>query len=373
VRFLPAALARAIEDGGRELTVLALRLAAMGDVLRALPPVRLLRRALPHAHLRWIVDDRWSRVLAGHPDLDGLVVVPRRSLRENARSPASWGRLPKTLEGLYADLRSPRADLLVDFHGNLRSGWIGTMSGAPVRLGHAGHQQKEANRWFTTHRVDAGPRRVSRIERNLDLVRALGIAADGPLPDCGLTLPVDGASVVERVRSEIGDRWAVISPGASARQAHKKPPPGALAAAIEPLVSAGVTPVVQWGPGEEEDAARVVRESGGRAVLAPPTDLAELAALLAAARSFVGGDSGPLHLACAVGCPVVGVYGPTDPVVNAPWGVPHRVVAPRGRDYTGIKRIDRRRGFDGLDRNDVADAVRSLLREISRLEAGGSA
>jgi hypothetical protein len=74
-----------------------------------------------------------------------------------------------------------------------------------------------------------------------------------------------------------------------------------------------------------------------------------------------------------VGCPVVGIYGPTDPVVNGPWGVDFRAVAPRGRHYAGIKRLDRRHGFDGLEANDVADAVRSLLAGIDRREADGTA
>jgi len=359
VRSLPWPLVAALQDGGRGLRLFVLRLAALGDVLRTIPPVRLLRRALPHADIRWIVDDRWSRVLAGHADLDGMVVVPRARLREQARSPAGWGRLLRTVGQLRSELLDQRADVLVDFHGNLRSGWIGRMSGAPVRIGHGGHQQKEA-----------GPRRTSRVERNLDLVRFLG-APDHPLPSAGLTLAADGTDILDRVRTEVGDRWAVLSPGASRKQQRKKPPPGALAAACEPLVAAGIAPVVLWGPGEEQDAARVLAAAQGRAVLAPPTDLAQLAAVLARSRVFVGGDSGPLHLACAVGCPVVGLYGPTDPVVNGPWGVDFRVVTPRGRQYSGIKRLDRRSGFDGLETKDVADAVRDLLSRRGGADGAG--
>ena len=77
-----------------------------------------------------------------------------------------------------------------------------------------------------------------------------------------------------------------------------------------------------------------------------------------------GGDTGPLHMACAVGCPVIGIYGPTDPVVNGPWGVPHRTLAPPRRRYTGIKRVDRRFGFDGLSDDTVVEAVDALLNEI---------
>jgi ADP-heptose:LPS heptosyltransferase len=118
---------------------------------------------------------------------------------------------------------------------------------------------------------------------------------------------------------------------------------------------------VVWGPGEEADAAAVVRAAEGSAVLAPATDLAVLAALLSGARLFVGGDSGPLHLACAAGSPVLAIYGPTDPEVNRPWGVPYRVVHPAGASYRGVKRHDRGIGFANVRSDDVERGVDALL------------
>ncbi|HKQ61115.1 MAG TPA: glycosyltransferase family 9 protein, partial [Candidatus Polarisedimenticolaceae bacterium] len=127
----------------------------------------------------------------------------------------------------------------------------------------------------------------------------------------------------------------------------------------------GWAPLVVHGPGEIDDARAVVEASEGAARLAPPTDLAQLAALIERAALFVGGDSGPLHLACAVGCPVLGIYGPTDPLVNRPWGVPFRTVAAAGRVYRGIKRVDRAGGFDGLDAAQVVGALDALLDELT--------
>ncbi len=252
--------------------------------------------------------------------------------------------------------------MLLDFHGNLRSGLTARLAGTPIRLGYDGHQQKEGNRRFTTHRVPAGSRRTPRLERNLDLVRALGVTEE-PLVGCDLPLADKGHDSATDIRRRIlGDRpYAILSPGASARQASKKPPPDLLVAAGRALAEARIVPLVVWGPGEEADAGAVVDRASGDALLAPATDLAELAALLRDARIFVGGDSGPLHLACAVGCPVVGIYGPTDPQVNQPWGVPFRTVFPDGREYTGIKSRDRRRGFEGLEPGQVAAALTDLL------------
>lgn len=352
---------------GRGLTVAVIRLGAMGDILRTLPPVRLLRRALPEARIHWVLDEHWSVLLDGHPDLDGLVTLPRKSWDGIPRGPAGWPRLAGALREARRRLRAPRAHLALDFHGNLRSGIACRLTGAPVRVGYEGHQQKEGNRWFTTHRVASGERRVPRVERNLDLIRFLGVE-DRPLPGGGLALVRRGEPGVERALEKAGlsaGRYAVVSPGASAAQSYKKPPPELLAAACHELGAGGLTCLVVHGPGEENDARRTVEAAGECSRLAPPTDLPTLAALLHRATLFVGGDSGPLHLACAVGCPVLGLYGPTDPEVNRPWGVPHRVVFPPGRVYTGIKRTDRAAGgFDGLDPARVRAAASDLLGGI---------
>jgi ADP-heptose:LPS heptosyltransferase len=307
------------------------------------------------------MDEPWRVVLRDHPDIDEIVALPRIGSEGAPRTALAWVRRWRE------ELRATGAELVLDFHGNLRSGVAGWLSSAPVRLGHGGHQQKEGNRLFTTHRVAAGPRRVSRVARNLALVRALGIDCDF-VPDAGLVLD-DGST--ERARAIVGESvgpetpYAVLSPGASRRQAYKRPPVRLLAEAVTALGRRGIATLVVHGPGEEADARRVVEAAARDSRLAPPTDLRVLAALLGGARAFVGGDSGPLHLACATGCPVVGVYGPTDPVVNAPWGVPHRTVCPAGVTYSGIKRRDRRLGrFDAIPPGVVASAVGELIDEL---------
>lgn len=361
-------MTEALRREGAGLTCLIVRLGALGDVLRTLPAVRRVRRALPRARLFWVVDDRWSALLEAHPDLDGLLALPRAEWNAMLGEPSRWLRLVGSIRRWRDRVRAVRPDLVLDFHGNLRSGVVGRLSGAAVRLGYSGHQQKELNRLWTTHRVASGARRVSRVERNLELVRALGIEP-GPLPAVELPLAAAGARPAGRLLAELGlDRrpFAVVNPGASRAQAHKKPPGGLLAAAARRLSARGVVPLVVWGPGEEQDAAAVVAAGGASeaaARLAPRTDLATLCALLARARMFVGGDSGPLHMACAAGCPVLGIYGPTDPEVNRPWGVPCRAVHPPGRRYSGIKRRDRLRNFEGLSIDVVESAVDDLLRE----------
>jgi heptosyltransferase-1 len=364
VRPLPPSVTEPLAARGRDLTLLVIRLGAMGDIVRTLPAVRALRAHLPQAALVWVCDARWEQLLRHHPDLDGTVPLPRRDWEAWSRSPRGWPVLARDLARWTSALRSLSPHIALDFQGNARSGVVGRLSGAPVRLGYAGHQQKEGNRLLTTHRVHPGPRRTSRMDRNLALVAALGVPPPARL-DAGL--PHSAAREAEAgalARHALGSDgpYAVLGPGASPRQAYKKPPPTLLAAAARAAAAAGVAPLVVFGPGEEDDAARVGALSGGTARLAPPTDLPLLQALLRGARLFVGGDSGPLHLACAVGCPVVGIYGPTDPAVNAPWGVPHQVVSPPGRVYRGVKRLDRESGgFAGIEPVQAAEAVSRLL------------
>ena len=369
VNSLPPWLLEALQDGGSELEILAVRMGAMGDILRTLPAVRLVRAALPEAGIVWVCDASWAPLLQGHPDLDGVVPFPRKRLDALRRTPLGWPRLLAELASFRRDLRRRGPALALDFHGNLRSGLAAFLSGARVRLGYEGTQQKEGNRWLATHRVPGGPERTPRISRNLALVAALGIPTE-PLPDSGLPVTIDAVRAArELVRQVTGaDRpYAILSPGASRRQAYKKPPPMLLAAAADAVHEHGIAPLVVYGPGEEADALRVAEASRGRALPAPPTELPLLAALLRRARMFVGGDSGPMHMACGVGCPVVAIYGPTDPVVNGPWGVPSASVVPPDRTYTGIPRIDRTNaGFAGITPEAVQAAVREVLSASRR-------
>jgi len=360
---LPATVARSLGVRGRGATVLVVRLGALGDVVRTVPAVRLLARHWPEARFLWAVDTAWRTVLDGHPDLAGLVEIPRRAWGRALRQPAAWPGLARSIAERCRALADLAPALVVDFHGDLRSGLIGRLSRAPLRVGFEGHQQREGNRLFSTYRVPSVDRRTPRMERNLSLVRALGIACE-PLPPADLPLAGRGrdeaAAALGALAPGRAEAYAVVAPGASRRQAYKKPPPEVLAAACEAIGRADATALVVWGPGEEADARRVVGLAPRATCLAPPTSLPALAALLERARLFVGGDSGPLHLACAVGCPVVGIYGPTDPRVNQPWAVPHRVVYPRDRVYSGRRSVDRPAGFAGLETADVVRAVADL-------------
>ncbi|NIM00303.1 MAG: hypothetical protein GTN89_05205 [Acidobacteria bacterium] len=361
---LPPRFREALEGDGEGLRVLIIRLGAMGDILRTIPAVRLLRRELPAVKLGWVLNSSWEILLREHPDVNVTLPLPRKEWDAALVSPMRWPRLLAGVSRFRRTVAGFGADLVLDFHANLRSGWIGRWSGAEVRLGYAGHQQKEGNHWFTTHRVPSGDRRTPRLERNLDLVAALGVPRE-PVPDAGLALPSSGREEAARILRDLPHRFALLSPSVSAKQAGKKPPAELLAAAVDRLHEQGLPTLVVWGPGEEDDAREVLDTARTPAGLAPPTTLPVLAALTERASVFMSGDTGPMHLACALSCPVLAFYGPTDPVVNQPWNVPFRAVYPPERLYTGIKKIDRRRGFEGLTADRVCRAVDELLDECS--------
>jgi ADP-heptose:LPS heptosyltransferase len=183
---------------------------------------------------------------------------------------------------------------------------------------------------FTNEWVRPHGRRVNRVERNLLLAEAVGArgdAIDVILPE----RPGEGRAAEEMLLglNPKGAPVVVLSPGTSLRQWSKRWPAehfARLAALLAP--SLGVVPLVAWGPGEEALARAVVSGSGGRAVAAPPTSLRLLAAILRRSALFVGADTGPMHLAWGVGCPVLALFGPTDPRLNAPLGSAHVVLRP---------------------------------------------
>jgi ADP-heptose:LPS heptosyltransferase len=307
--------------------VLAIRLGAVGDVVRTLPAVSALRAAYPGAHLAWLVEPGAASVLRGQPWLDEVIVFPRDRLRECLVR----GRARPLARGAGAFVRSLRArrfDLVLDFHAILKSGILARLSGAPRRVGYARPFAREGAAWFATDRARLAPARMSRFERNDSLVRYLGTPAP-PAPQ-PLFVPREA---LERAAKALGPGPApvVLHPGTSDATAHKRWTAAGYGAVAQALADReGFPSVVTSGPahGERAFARAVVEASRGAARLAPQTpSLLDLAALLARGRLYVGGDTGPLHVASLVGTPVVQILGPTDPVENAPYaGTPSRTV-----------------------------------------------
>ena len=304
------------------MNILIVRLGSLGDIIHALPVAAALRDRFPQAQIDWLVDARYSRILDYVPAVSRRLVVSTAPSEPRQRTPAGpdtrtfAGR--RGLAAAVAELRRRRYDMALDLQGLLKSAVLARLSGARRVVGFSSsHLRERPARLFYTEVVDpAGACHV--VDKNLAVLAVVGInGAPRRFP-----LEVPSSPVVGAVRARLGlsdeGRFALINPGAG--WPNKRWPPdrfGAVAAAL--WSRHGVGSAVLWGPGEEALAREVETRSEGAAVCAPPTTIAELVLLGRAACLMIAGDTGPLHIAAAAGAPVVGLFGPTDPVRNGPW------------------------------------------------------
>lgn len=304
-----------------------IRLGAVGDVVRTLPAVSSLRAAYPAARITWLVEPASASLVEGQPWVDEVLVFPRGILAESLRRTRLVGAA-RIARQFRAELRCRRFDLVLDFHAILKSGILSLLSGAPRRVSYARPFAREGAFLFATDRARITPRRISRFERNQALMRFLAVDVDSdPRP---LRLAPE---TVERAEKALGTGPAPIAihPGTSDATPHKRYTVAGYAAVARGLADRhGIASVVSWGPARDDRAfaEAIVAASGGAARVGPETSsLADLAALFSRSRLYIGGDTGPMHVASLVGTPVVQILGPTDPVENAPFsGVPSRSV-----------------------------------------------
>lgn len=297
--------------------ILIVRLSSLGDVVHALPLLDAVRRARPDAHLGWLVEEATASLLEGHPQLDRLFVAPRREVLALARA-GRWAAAGGRLRSLLGELRAERFELSLDAQSNLRSGLLARASGASRRVGFAPPFSKEHAHWLLTDPVSAPAGKQLKVERNLELLRPLGIEP-GP---ARAHVPVSerARKFAEEVLCAPGP-WVALHPGVSGMGALKQWPPERFAQVARQLeASYGARVLVTWGPGEEVLAQRVARATDGSARVAPATvSLQELAALYQGCAAVAGSDTGPVHLAAALGVPTVALFGPKDPAIYAPW------------------------------------------------------
>jgi heptosyltransferase I len=337
------------------MRVLIMRLGAMGDILHALPAVAALRQAHPDWYLGWAVEPRWGPLLSAD---DGQMPLVNRihlvKAKDWARSPFRTATL-REIRALRSGLQAERYDLCIDLQGAVRSALAGRLAGAPRMVGEDSPREWAA-RWLFGERVRTHG--VHMIEQAVEVCAA---AAGEPLSPVLPPLPVNQEAEhwADGVLRDVGPRPVVLlSPGAG--WGAKRWPAERYGAVARDLHQQGCLVLVNAGPEERPIAAEVVRASGGVA-LAPEFTLERLIALTRRACLVVAGDTGPLHLACALGKPVVGIYGPTDPGRNGPFGVPFRVLRhPESkRDHT--RHAEPEAGLLTITPQQVLEAANELL------------
>jgi len=300
-----------IEGGERYLVV---RLTALGDILHTLPAVAALRSAHRNARIDWVVERKWAPVLEGSPAIDEVISFDRASILGGI----SCARL----------LRQKNYTCAIDFQGLYKSSVLAALSAAPRRIGFERAWAREPGAALLyTERVVPSGRHVT--ELNYSLAEKAG-AVRPAKPEYPLRVPAGGAASVRARLAEqkIAD-YIVVGPGGSWRaKCWPTDRYGQFCSEFER--SHGLRAIVIHGPGEESLAEEVCRAAHPATPAVMRTTIEELMGLLAHARCVVAADSGPLHLAAALGASVVGLYGPTDPARNGPF-VPGAVIVSEAR------------------------------------------
>jgi len=293
--------------------LLIVKPSSLGDVVHALPTLSALRRRFPSAKLSWLVKREWADVLEGNPDLDEVLSVDL--------SVKGW---PAAIRAV----RAGRFDLVVDLQGLLRSAVLGWASGSPARVGFA--NGREGSPWCYTHRVPVPDASIHAVDRCLLIARFLGAEPEKPGPSA-FHLPQESAAearveaLLAAAGVQAGTMLVALNP--SARWTTKQWPAESFAAVGDWLQQQGARVVVIGGREERPVGEAVMRAMHGAPIdLAGKTTMKELIALLRRLRVFITNDSGPMHLAAAVGTPVIALFGPTDPARTGPYGAGHVVL-----------------------------------------------
>ncbi|HDY67551.1 MAG TPA: glycosyltransferase family 9 protein [Candidatus Scalindua sp.] len=302
--------------------ILIVRLSAIGDVVHVLPALRSLRSNFPDSKITWLVEDKASDILTGHPDIDEVITFPRRKWQRNILKINKITNTVFEIFSFYKKLRKDCYDIVIDFQGNLKSGVMTIMTGSENRIGFGKGYCKEFNYLFTKYRIRPPRKRMHKIDKNLALLGGLGIETNFHRPE----LPVSKADekyISKFLRTNINDSFPIIvvQPCASRFGSYKQWPVSNYALLADKILeSYEANVILSWGPGEIDVVNEIVMNMKHKALVACETkSIKQLIELIRRADLFIGGDTGPLHIASILGIPTVGIYGPKDPVIYGPY------------------------------------------------------
>jgi len=342
--------------------LLVVRLGSMGDIIHTLPAVTALREAFPQASLGWVIEERWAELLCTLPEprsgprsprrplVDRVHTVNTKSWRKSLLSTQTWEQIAAGL----SELRAQRYEVAVDFQGAVRSAMLARWSGAPVVYGAMQPRENVASMFYTRQVIARGNHIV---EQNLSLAEAVA-RRSLEMPKIGF--PHDSAAEKQHEDrlQPFGD-FALLNPGAG--WGAKQWPAERYGDVAKRLAEEGVESLINFGPGEEPLMAAVEAASQG-AAKGITCSLSELIALTRRARIFIGGDTGPMHLAAALGIPVVAIFGPTNPARNGPFGARSVVLRSPASLTTHSRRAQPDPGLLEITPDQVIAAAQKLLR-----------
>jgi heptosyltransferase-1 len=353
------------ESGVNIERILIVRLSAMGDVIHTLPAAQALREAFPNAMIGWLIEERWAELLcapgtprrgqrsAQRPLVDWVHTVDLRGWRKSLFAISTLQHIAR----VWSDVRSARYDVAVDLQGAIRSAVLARWSGTRVVFGAAEPRESPASLWYTRRVIAQG---AHVIEQNLSVAAAIvgkqlqGLSAHFPRNE-------DAERRIKQRLTDAGvSEFAILNPGAG--WGAKRWPAERYGRVAQALAAQGVRSILNYGPGEEELGREAEAASEG-AALTMKCSITELIALTRRARLFIGGDTGPMHLAATLQVPVVAIFGPTDPARNGPYGTRSIVLRNPASPTTHSRLSQPDEGLLQISSDEVVDAARRLLDE----------
>jgi len=341
--------------------ILIIRLSGIGDVVHTLPLLGALRKRYPYAYITWLVQKKAEELLVGHPYLDEVITFDR-------------DRWISRLLPLIKKLRNRRFDLVVDSHGQFRSGLFAYITGAKTRLGFNAKNGKEFNSLFINFKAPPFPGDWHAVERYLALASLLG--AEIETKEFLIQIGEPEKEYVERFLEEEGIKKGefliALNPGSSWKS--KIWPSKNYAHLADILIKKFKAKVMfLWGPGEENLIKSISSLMEEKPLIAPRTGLKELASLISRCTLFIGSDSAPLHIASSFSIPSIGLYGPTDPQRNGPYGSGN-VAIKKDLSLLSCRRKGCRKckSRDCMELITVKEVVEQVENKIKELEITGN-
>jgi heptosyltransferase-1 len=348
-------------------SLLIVRLSAMGDIIHTMPAAAALRRAFPHTRLGWLIEERWTELLctlryprsgprsAQRPLVDRIHSVKTAEWRHAPFSFNTWQQVAVEL----SQLRGIQYDAAIDFQGAVRSALLARWSGALIVFGSAQPRENAASMFYTRKVLAEG---THVVEQALALAGAVAPIALAPTStvEAQIEFPVD-PDAESRIAglTPAGNAFAILNPGAG--WGAKRWPAERYGQVARELAKEGLCSLVNYGPGEEELAVAVETASQG-AARKISCSVAELIALTRRASLFIGGDTGPMHMAAALKIPVVAIFGPTNPARNGPFGMPSIVLRSASSRTDHTRRREPEQGLLEITAAEVVAATRKLLQ-----------